>query len=117
MIPKEMSIVHWASSETYMDGYPAVANILPSSVGPGNCTNRKRICLYFSSQSIGGTCTLIDSIENTPYNDTSLALPTHPLDVIQLEHHLEDNQPSQTLLEMVHLKSVFREPAGTLFLM
>lgn len=66
------------SSETYMDGYPAVADILPSSVGPEIVLTGNEYVSIFSSQSIGGTCTLIDSIENTPYNDTSLALPTHP---------------------------------------
>ena len=66
------------SSQTYNDGYPAVADIVTSSIGPEIVLTGNQKVSIFSSQSVGGVCNLIDEIENSPYNDSSLSLPTHP---------------------------------------
>ncbi|MBM74349.1 MAG: hypothetical protein CMK59_03015 [Proteobacteria bacterium] len=61
------------------DGYPAVAELTTGYAGPEIVlTGNNFVSVYSSVPNIFGECPEISSIDNNPYNDSSLTLPTHP---------------------------------------
>jgi hypothetical protein len=59
--------------ETEKDGYPAIADISISTTGPEIVLTANEDVSLFSSVSIGGICSELDVITNSPYEDSNLA--------------------------------------------